>query len=168
VLTVKHVTDRGSRRADPGTTRPCHPPGQVQTRTPCRRALTSVELGHHQTARPGQRGLVPPLHTHRHLLPLQPTGSSPQGRTRRWPRTSWTRRSPATAPSPTRCTPTGAPQWHRSRSPRCGSTGRHQVPLPPPGQQRQLPFRAPVQDDEVPVIRLPQLLRHRARRASVL
>src|SRR5664280_2540922 len=40
----------GGSRSDPGATRSGDPPGEGQARTPRRRTLAGVELGHHETA----------------------------------------------------------------------------------------------------------------------
>jgi hypothetical protein len=58
-------------RRDPRAPPPGHPPRGRETRTAGHRAEPGLILGHHQTARAGEMGLLLPLRHPRHLLPLR-------------------------------------------------------------------------------------------------
>ena len=60
---------RGRRK--PGTARAGHPPRRGQARADGRRAGPGVLLGHHQTARPGEMDLLPPVRDPGHLQPVR-------------------------------------------------------------------------------------------------
>ena len=125
-------------------------PAKVKPELLRRRSVPGVVVGHNETARPDQGHLLPPVRADRHLLPVQPgldrlhrRGITPgHGLHRRRDRPQ--RRGPA----------------HRARRPghlddveagvgAAHRPGRHPLPLPAAGVERQPLFRGAVPDPEV-------------------